>query len=673
MICCKIMLKHFAAVLIAFSFYPGISAKEQSLDDPANWPRGSLTIDLPLPDLSFLNHKPAGALGRVTAEGSDLAFTDGTSARFWGVNLQAYALFHTTPENIQTHAKRIAALGFNLVRIHHHDSEWVNPNVFGENAPATTQLHPFSLKQIDLWISALKAEGVYIWLDLHVGRRMTALDDIEGFQEIAKGEATADIRGFSYISPTIQQRMLEFQDSYLRHVNTITGLSYAEDPAIIAVQITNEHDLTHHFGNALLPDKNVPTHSAAYLALAKQFAKQHGLDPRRTWQAWEYGPPKIFLNDLEQRFNQKMIAGIRATGFRGLIATTSSWGGLSIAGLPSLTNGSIIDVHSYGRADDISNDPQKMPGLLDWVAAGHITGMPLSISEWNVSPFPAQDRFIAPLRMATSAAHQGWDAPMVYGYAQQPLNSVLKPSNWDIANDPGMIAMMPAAALLYRQGHVRPAVDTYALRLGADDFFGAKITPETSVAMRTVFEQSRLEIEVPETPELSWLVQMSAGPEAISVLDPDKSYLHREATEIIADTGEFRRDFVRGIFTVDTVMSQVAAGRLGGKVVRLTDVDLTLESPLAAVAIQSLDGDPVKTSQQIMISLIARAIPVGGEEVTYQLEPLRGQIRVRANPELSLRQLGPGAADISAAHRLDGTVHVIDLAQTGGAHWLVLE
>lgn len=678
MVSVRSMLVWLAAVSIVLGALLGAPtvlgpATGQVLENPSAWRRGTLPTRLPAPDLSFLNHKPAGALGRVSAQGSDLIFADGTPARFWGINLQAYALFRTKQEHIKAHAKRIAALGFNLVRIHHHDSNWVSPNIFGKKAPATTQLYPPSQRQLDLWISALKAVGVYIWLDLHVGRRVTAQDEIEDFEEIAKGNVDADIRGFSYVSQTIQQRMLEFQKSYLSHVNSITGLSYAEDPAIIAVQISNENDLTHHFGNSLLPNKGVPAHSAIYMSLAQQFAKENGLNSREIWQAWEHGSPKIFLNDLEHRFNERMIAGIKATGFSGLIATTSSWGRMSVAGLPSLTSGSIIDIHSYGHPDEIGNDPRITPGLLDWIAAGHVTGMPLSISEWNVAPFPVEDRFITPLRMATSAAHQGWDAPIVYGYAQQPLNKTLQPSNWDIASDPGMIAMMPAAALLYRQGHIRPAKQTYVLRLEPDAFFGAKITPETSVAIRTLLEQSQLMIELPETPTLPWLTPVSAGSKAILVTDPNRSYLPKDATEIVADTGEFRRNFARSLFTVNTARTQIAAGRLGGGIVHLSDIDLLLETPLAAVAVQSLDDAPIRSSKRIMISLSARAIPTGKKQVTYQLEPMRGQVRIRANPALSLRQPTQGIIDASKVHRLEGTVHVIDLAQTGGANWLVLE
>lgn len=656
------------AVLLCASTAPA-----QSGDAVPSWPRRTLALDLNNPDLSYLNHKPAGAHGRVRAAGEDLVFEDGSIARFWGVNLQASALFRTTPANIRAHARRIASLGFNLVRLHHHDSDWVSPNVFGMQAPGTRRLDPDSLAQLDLWISALRAEGIYIWLDLHVGRRFTPLDGLRAFDEMAHGKPTVDIRGFNFVSDDIQTYMLEFQTDYLNHLNPYSGLRYSEDPAIIAVLITNENDVTHHFANRLLPDKNVPVHTALYLALARDFAQQHALDPQATWKSWEFGPSKIFLNDLEWRFFQAMLAGVRRTGFDGLVAPTSTWGRNSVAALPSLTSGSIIDVHSYGLPGELSRDPREAPGFLDWVAAAQVAGMPLSISEWNAVRFPAQDRFVAPLRMAASATYQGWDAPMVYGYAQVGLNHPLNPSNWAIAHDPAIMAMMPAAALLFRESHVAPAGRTYALRLPAGAFYGRRVAPDTSVALRTLTEQGRLVVDLPPTPELSWLAPAPPPREATPVTDIDHAFLADGAREIASDTGEIRRDFVRGLFTVDTARTQLAAGNLAGGPIRLSTIALQSDLPMAAVAVQSLDGRPISRSQRIMISLSARAAPVSEQDPAFAVEPMTGELRLTAPPELELTGGNGMPLAAGAVHRLDNGQHVIDLASLDGAPWVLLK
>ena len=138
-------------------------------------------------DLSFLNaaEKPAGKHGFLEVDGENLVFENGKRVRFWGTNISARTLFKTSNANVSRQAKRLSAMGFNLVRLHHHDSAWVNPNVFGQKPVIDTQaLSQSALNKIDWWIKSLKDEGIYVWLDLHVGRKVTEHDGIYAFDEI---------------------------------------------------------------------------------------------------------------------------------------------------------------------------------------------------------------------------------------------------------------------------------------------------------------------------------------------------------------------------------------------------------------------------------------------------------------------------------------------------------
>jgi hypothetical protein len=333
--------------IAAFVLNPA-PAEKLEVDDYTAWPAGILDSTTSPVDLTFLNasEMPAGKRGFLKARGDRLVFEDETVARFWGTNLTAYSLFATSKDNVKRQAHRLSALGFNLVRIHHHDSEWVNPNVFGDRkSPNTQTLDPSMLEKLDWWIKCLKDEGIYIWLDLHVGRRVKAADGIDGFEEISQGKPTASLLGYSYVNESIREAMKRFNERYLNHQNLFTGLRYKDDPAIVTLLITNENDLTHHFGNALLPDKRVPKHTAIYLREAERFAGKYALPKDRVWRSWEDGPPKLFLNDLEQRFDIDMMAHLRALGVKVPIVTTSTWGLNPLSSLPVLTVGGIIDVH----------------------------------------------------------------------------------------------------------------------------------------------------------------------------------------------------------------------------------------------------------------------------------------------------------------------------------------
>jgi hypothetical protein len=96
------------------------------IDDHIAWPTDILTEDSPsIYPLNALRKPPT----RLRKQKDKLVFEDGTVARFWGTNLTSYTLFGTSKENVKQQARRLSELGFNLVRLHHHDSSWVNPNI----------------------------------------------------------------------------------------------------------------------------------------------------------------------------------------------------------------------------------------------------------------------------------------------------------------------------------------------------------------------------------------------------------------------------------------------------------------------------------------------------------------------------------------------------------------
>jgi len=648
------------------------------LVDPTAWPEDQLDWRTSPVDLSFLNarQKPAGKHGFVQARGEQLVFEDNTPVRFWGTNLSAYALFKSPDEEIAQQAKRLSALGFNLVRLHHHDSPWVSPNVFGDGTQVrdTQQLDAESMRKLDLWIKALKDEGIYIWLDLHVQRALTAQDGIDDFGELAKGQARVDLKGYAYVNASIQQAMKNFAAQYLGHVNPLTGLAYKDDPAIAAILLTNENDITQHYGNALLPDKDVPRHSQRYMAAAKAFASQHDLPADLTWRAWQPGPSKLFLNDLEQRFNADMIAHLRALGVRVPIATTSTWGGNGLSALPALTVGDVIDAHSYGASGQLEKNPLTSDGLIDWLAAAQVVGKPLTVSEWNAEPFPLPDRHSLPLYIAGTASHQGWDAMLQYAYSQQAFNPGWRTAdNWHAYNDPALLATMPAAALMYRRGDVQPASPRYVFAPSPETLYNQDITPRTSALLRTAVGLGQLQIALPVTPQLPWLKPAAIADGATVLHDPAQALLPADATESVSDTGELKRNWQSGLYTIDTPLTQAATGWLGGRTVTLGDVQVQASTPYASIAVQSLDGVVLGQSRSLLVSLGTRAVPQPEENTRFHVEPLKAQLSIKAPAGLKLfaRDAQAQLKPLPASYR-DGRYH-ITLDGTYMSNWLFLK
>jgi hypothetical protein len=361
-------------------------------------------------DLRRLNdgHRPAGVHGRIEVRGDRLVFADGTPARLWGTNVVAYSLFHADRDTIAAQARRIAALGFNLVRIHHHDSHWVEPNVFVAGARDTQALSDDALAKLDWWVECLQAEGVYVWLDLHVGRHLREGDDVPAFEELAIHNG--ELKGFNYVNPRIEALMQDFARRYLGRTNRYSGRRYADDPGLVGVLVTNENDVTHHFGNLMNEGAGAPRHRELMIALVEPFARTHGLPLDAALQPWAHGPAKLAMSELEARFHLRMRERLRGLGLRAPVATTSFWGDDPMVSLPALTVGDVVDVHGYDGEGSLDVDPRIGANFIHRMAAGRVEGMPMTITEWNLLP-PVRDRFVGPVWLAAVAALQGWEAP----------------------------------------------------------------------------------------------------------------------------------------------------------------------------------------------------------------------------------------------------------------------
>ncbi len=770
----------------------------------ATWHKNILPTNTSPVDLSFLNENdlPAGKHGFVVTNKDQLEFEDGTPAKFWGTNVQAYALFSSTDEEIKRHAKRIAKFGYNLVRIHHHDSYWVAPNIFKNQKDNTIELSEASLKKIDWWVKCLKDEGVYLWIDLQTGRQYTENDGITDFADFAtkslytdalgfsyyssdivsfmddfdhaylsridtyklpansptagsepsqqtppynNAEITAltqafnnryfslsldpqrivnetpdasdkeknstsddikslinsfrspyqpenikdpeaastakvysDTRGFNYYNDSIQVLMKAFNQAYLSHVNQYTQLALKDDPSVISILLANENDLTHHFGNALLADKNVPIHNAIFSHDAEVFAKTHDLSKDDVVKTWLMGESKLYLNDVEHRFNQTMMSHLEDLDVKPLVVPGNIWAGMGLFSLPSLTDGPLIDAHSFGRADELNFNPRYNPGFLTWLGAAQVSGKPLSVTEWNIQPFTAKDRFTAPLYTASIASLQGWDSVMYYGYSQDNNWSTLGAARFSSFNDPSVLGLMPAAALLYRQGHVAKSNTTYELQLNRDDFFFVRQDPTSSKTIRTLMETSRFTVGLPDTDELPWLTDNITPPESgtVVITDANQDFIPANQNFVESDTQELKRDWGKGIHTINTEKSQIVSGWVGGESIDLDDVSFEITTNNAVVAVQSLENKAINASRKIFITLMAQSQPATGTALPFISEPVTGQLEIYAPEGLKLYPIdknGNLSNKINIPYDSNEDKYTIALSAATHAHWYLLQ
>lgn len=636
---------------------PSIAERYAAGDAP--WFPATFDWDATPVDLRYLNdgHRPAGVHGRVEVQGDRLVFADGTPARLWGTNVVAYSLFSADRESIAAQARRIAALGFNLVRIHHHDSHWVDPNIFVGGASDTQTLSDDSLAKLDWWVKCLEDEGVYVWLDLHVGRHLRQGDDVPAFEEIAAREG--ELKGFAYVNPRIEALMQDFTQRYLGRSNRYTGRRYADDPGVAGVLITNENDITHHFGNLMNADAGAPQHREMLRALVEPFARAHEIPLDAAMQPWAHGPSKVVMNELEARFHLRMRKSLRALGVRAPVATTSLWGDEPMASLPALTVGDVLDIHGYGGEGSLDGDPRITANFIHRIAAGRVEGMPITITEWNLYP-PVRDRFVGPVWMAAMATLQGWSAPMHYSYSSTPLPPPDRLYEGMGLIDPATVALMPAAALIFREGHVEPARRRYRVVFDRAHLYDREMGAHKSAALRTLTEQSRVEIALPDLPELDWDTPHRAAPGAIEVTELDRSFIPADATAVVSDTGQLRRDFTRGVGTLDTPKSQAAYGWIGGLPITLADVSLSIEVPKATVVVSALDGQPIHASRDLLVTVVGQVDSSDGKP-PLRAQAVTGGLRIRSeHARLVMRPVVTGSrsaaphASVEQAGQRDG-------------------
>ncbi len=219
--------------------------------------------------VAHLLDAPAGKHGFVRAKDGHFV-TDAGPIRFHATNLTGPANF-PKHEDADKLASRLARFGINCVRLHFMDTWYVNfmpkptQAILADDAQTQRNLDPAQLEKLDYMIAALKKRGIYVDMNLHVGR---TLDERDGFP---------NIKALSWANKSIGQfepRMIELQKEYaqklLTHVNPYTGNAYTDEPSVAMIEISNEDGLTLGY----------------YGGLFDRLPEPYATELRRQWNVW---------------------------------------------------------------------------------------------------------------------------------------------------------------------------------------------------------------------------------------------------------------------------------------------------------------------------------------------------------------------------------------------------
>ncbi|MBI5723834.1 MAG: sigma-70 family RNA polymerase sigma factor [Planctomycetes bacterium] len=419
--------------------------------------------------------KPAGSRGVVKIVGDHFEFADGAPVRFWGTNL-CYGAIIPAKADADYNAARFAKYGINCVRLHKFLNEGDNYGIADPND--ATKFAEIPLAKFDYFTAAMGKNGVYYTFSPFFGFKVKPAnkDRLVAYDEAAKLDSTYSLINYA---EDVQDLMAEMYTNLLTHKNPNTGKTYAEDPALAAVEIQNEDDI--FWGSMKRTYPACPTYAkllegrfADWLkekygsedklkaAWAGTLKPEESLEKRNIaiqydpWFMGEEGLSKLcdtdwykenfktpdkdgyrrrildnaaFLHHTQDKYYAKLVKAIRATGYKGPIIG-SPWQATSMLphyyNLKSDAAVGLVDRHNYFSGLTSSMLAQPGSGYLG-TGMQQVADRPFSVSEW-IHCWPAMYAAEGPAIMAVyGMGLQGWDASWQFQSGRKMSEGVTSP------------------------------------------------------------------------------------------------------------------------------------------------------------------------------------------------------------------------------------------------------
>jgi hypothetical protein len=270
-------------------------------------------------DVSWLNDPPAGGHGFVRAREGHFVDGRGQRLRFLASNFTFGSCFpdHAAADKL---AARLASLGINCIRFHHTDNQAAPGGIWKAGTPKENEFDPDQLDRLDFFIAALKRQGIYADINLHISRNYWEGEDFpDGLA--SNRERQEKLPNYGKALDKINDQMIRMQRDYARalltHVNPYTRTSYAKEPGVAIVEINNE--------NSLLQLK------------ASSLPEYYRADVLRKWNLWlgaRYGSSEKLAaawGGTEELGTNLLPAGLNTQGGQYLTVTNGNAGETRIA------------------------------------------------------------------------------------------------------------------------------------------------------------------------------------------------------------------------------------------------------------------------------------------------------------------------------------------------------
>lgn len=670
---------------------------------PENWDDWFVwdaTSDMSRPsvfDMSGWLDKPAGKYGRVIRQDDKLIY-NGSPAKFWGSNV-CYSNCFPEHDMSEQKARFYARYGINSVRFHKFaDGSTWNGLL---SADSYVKFDPQRCEKMDFFVHQLKEQGIFIKLSANFGRARLFpgdLDRVPYHAELGKlNRGVLDPGGGAiFLSRELQDIQIQQCTNFLKRTNQHTGMTYANDPAVMVVELINE-DSALFFGTMRAMTNSPTLKQRAGVAYGDWLRKRYGSGDaiRKAWgdaalnsfgqekltgeswdgliypagNPWYYSPEQldgmmvsrkqrlldtmVYLYEMQNEFYDRFVKAIRDTGYQGEIMASNWQAGNAMSHFYNLNSDyrvGLIDRHNYfGGIGTMVSQPGS--GCLS-SGMQQVADRPFMLSEW-ITTFPNEFGVEGPAIIgAYGMGLNGWDVSYMFHNGDEgKFRDRLGTKEWDVLA-PQIIGVFPAVArqvlrndvtesklVFTRNVHI-PSLATG--NLGFDDkveqgydikSFSSKTVPAQTLGI------GRSVVQFTDTFTPTPTVDISAYVSDGKV---------RSATDQLTwQPGKHARD---GYFTIDTPATQAVIGFTRDNTQKLADSAITSQTPFAAIYVSALDRDGVvKTDKQLLITAIARVHNTGMKYMAGQLIE-KGTAPMRAEPVKATIKL----------NRAGGTLHVLD-------------
>ena len=606
-------------------------------------------------DVSFLLDAPAGKDGFIRIQGGHFVKPGGRRIRFWGVHLTDWSrgsILLPSHEDAALYAATLARYGINMVRLHFLDLP-APRGIIDSSRNDSRSFDAQQLDRLDYQIAEFKKRGIYVDLNLNVGRSYKSGDGVQDFDKIQWA------KGLTLFDPRLIELQKEYARNLLTHLNPYTGTEYRNETAIAIVELLNENalylgfraptpyydeELTRRF-NLWLQQKRTPEElkKLRELASVPEGAPIPRLKGPETADAprERYATEVAFYTDAETRFYLDMSAYLKKDlGVKCPITGTAdhSHSSSPYTMLASLSQLDILDGHVYWQHPG-SPPPVNTPMVNDpfnstvvQLSRTAFAGKPYTVSETN-HPFPNDWAAEGIPILAAYGSFQDWDAIIMYTF-EPKRDPSWKPyigDPFDISLDPVRMTQMAAGALTFLRGDVHPAGETVARTYSKDQVLDSRRLPRTEQPYFT-----------PGFP-LALPLQHAARIQSLDGASTAK-FTAVEANPLRSDTQELAwyTSQKTGLVTVETERTQALIGFIPANAKSLKNLSADISTQFAAIVLSSLDAKSLSQSAKMLLTAGSRVTNTGlkwndahtrtanqGESPSL-IEPVSGAIVLRA-------------------------------------------